>query len=189
MLCPSDTPEGEVTSCLSQDFCEWISFVVFQFQGCGLVKNLALMTHITTEAEEEPISKIAINMGVEDINLFSGEEISDPNIYTVFLNGILAINISIKDLFKLLYFFAGNILGLIKDYKRLIRWFKLARRHGYIDAFVSIYPHFQTRSIYISCDGGRLCRYSSRINKLISPLKITFLVFFFSKTLHYRPQR
>ena len=28
MLCPSDTPEGEV---------------------CGLVKNLALMTHITTD--------------------------------------------------------------------------------------------------------------------------------------------
>lgn len=45
------------------------------------------MTHITTEAEEEPISRVAQNMGVEDINLFSGEEISDPNIYTVFLNG------------------------------------------------------------------------------------------------------
>lgn len=45
------------------------------------------MTHITTEAEEEPIIRIAQNMGVEDINLFSGEEISDPNVYTVFLNG------------------------------------------------------------------------------------------------------
>lgn len=45
------------------------------------------MTHITTEAEEEPICRVAQNMGVEDINLFSGEEISDPNIYTVFLNG------------------------------------------------------------------------------------------------------
>lgn len=52
-----------------------------------MVKNLALMTHITTEAEEEPICRVAQNMGVEDINLFSGEEISDPNIYTVFLNG------------------------------------------------------------------------------------------------------
>ena len=67
MLCPSDTPEGE---------------------GCGLVKNLALMTHITTEAEEGPIKKIALNMGVEDINLFSGEEISDHDIFTVFLNGM-----------------------------------------------------------------------------------------------------
>ena len=45
------------------------------------------MTHITTEAEESPVIKLALNLGVEDINLFSGEEISDRNIYTVFLNG------------------------------------------------------------------------------------------------------
>ena len=68
MFCPSDTPEGE---------------------KCGLVKHLALMTHITTESAEGPISRAAQNMGVEDINLFSGEEISDPNIFTVFLNGKL----------------------------------------------------------------------------------------------------
>jgi len=59
----------------------------FFCKGCGLVKNLALMTHITTEAEEGPVIKLALNLGVEDINLFSGEEISDRNIYTVFLNG------------------------------------------------------------------------------------------------------
>jgi DNA-directed RNA polymerase III subunit RPC2 len=46
MLCPSDTPEGE---------------------ACGLVKNLALMTHITTECDEKPIIRMAFNMGVEDI--------------------------------------------------------------------------------------------------------------------------
>lgn len=34
MLCPCDTPEGE---------------------ACGLVKNLALMTHVTTDEEEGPI--------------------------------------------------------------------------------------------------------------------------------------
>lgn len=34
MLCPCDTPEGE---------------------QCGLVKNLALMTHVTTDEEEGPI--------------------------------------------------------------------------------------------------------------------------------------
>ena len=44
MLCPSDTPEGE---------------------ACGLVKNLALMTHITTDDEEEPIIRIAFMLGVE----------------------------------------------------------------------------------------------------------------------------
>jgi DNA-directed RNA polymerase III subunit RPC2 len=36
MLCPADTPEGE---------------------ACGLVKNLALMTHITNDDEEDPVAK------------------------------------------------------------------------------------------------------------------------------------
>ena len=44
MLCPSDTPEGE---------------------ACGLVKNLALMTHITTDVPDEAITKIAYLLGVE----------------------------------------------------------------------------------------------------------------------------
>ena len=55
MLCPSDTPEGE---------------------SCGLVKNLALMTHITTETEEAPVVRLAFNVGVEDVHLLSGEELS-----------------------------------------------------------------------------------------------------------------
>lgn len=50
MLCPSDTPEGE---------------------ACGLVKNLALMTHITTDVEEEPIIRIAFMLGVEGIAFHS----------------------------------------------------------------------------------------------------------------------
>lgn len=44
MLCPSDTPEGE---------------------ACGLVKNLALMTHITTDVEEGPIIRLAFMLGIE----------------------------------------------------------------------------------------------------------------------------
>ncbi len=52
----------------------------------------------------------------------------------------------------------GNILGLVRDHLRLIRHFKLVRRHGFINGFVSIYPHYQTKAVYISCDGGRLCR-------------------------------
>lgn len=46
ILCPSDTPEGE---------------------GCGLVKNLALMTHVTTDQKETPIRRLAYNLGVEVI--------------------------------------------------------------------------------------------------------------------------
>ena len=84
MLCPSDTPEGE---------------------ACGLVKNLALMTHITTEAKEDPIVRLAFNVGVEDVHLLSGEELSNKEIFTVFLN--------------------GNILGVVKNYTRLVCQFDM----------------------------------------------------------------
>jgi DNA-directed RNA polymerase III subunit RPC2 len=57
------------------------------YQACGLVKNLALMTHITTEVEEAPIVRLAFNTGVEDVNLLGGEEINSSQVYMVFLNG------------------------------------------------------------------------------------------------------
>ena len=117
MLCPSDTPEGE---------------------SCGLVKNLALMTHITTEVNEGPIVRLAFNVGVEDIHLLSGEELSNKAIFTVFLN--------------------GNIIGVVKNYSKLVDTFKKARRCGFINGFVSIYAHLKSRCVYISSDGGRLCR-------------------------------
>ena len=113
----SDTPEGE---------------------SCGLVKNLALMTHITTELNEGPIIRLAYNCGVEDMRLLSGEEVSDKRIFTVFLN--------------------GNILGVIRDFRKLVRTFRLLRRNGILNKFVSITPHLKTRCVLISADGGRLCR-------------------------------
>jgi DNA-directed RNA polymerase III subunit RPC2 len=54
MLCPSDTPEGE---------------------SCGLEKNLALTTHVTTDTAETPLMKIAIDLGMEDSSLLSGDEL------------------------------------------------------------------------------------------------------------------
>ncbi|XP_014242782.1 DNA-directed RNA polymerase III subunit RPC2 [Cimex lectularius] len=117
MLCPSDTPEGE---------------------ACGLVKNLALMTHITTEVEEEPIIQIAHNIGVEGIGLLNGEEIHLPHTYAVIIN--------------------GNILGITGNYRRFIKIFRLLRRCGRINGFVSIYPNHNHKTVYISTDGGRLCR-------------------------------
>ncbi|CAH0557616.1 unnamed protein product [Brassicogethes aeneus] len=117
MLCPSDTPEGE---------------------ACGLVKNLALMTHITTEVDEYPLIRLANNAGLQDINMVASISIHSPQSFLVFLN--------------------GNILGVIKNYKKMIRVFRLMRRKGYISSYVSIYPSFLHKCIYISSDGGRLCR-------------------------------
>lgn len=117
MLCPSDTPEGE---------------------ACGLVKNLALMTHVTTDLEEAPIIRLAFNMGVEDIHLLNGEELSDPRIYTVFLN--------------------GTLLGVVRNYSKLVSNFKQLRRARYINEFISVFPKHSQRCVYIACDGGRMCR-------------------------------
>lgn len=67
MLCPSDTPEGE---------------------ACGLIKNLALMTHITTDSNDAPLKCLVFTLGVEDINVVSGSDLyaSDAT-FLVFLNG------------------------------------------------------------------------------------------------------
>ncbi|CAL1540930.1 unnamed protein product [Lymnaea stagnalis] len=117
LLCPSDTPEGE---------------------ACGLVKNLALMTHITVDVDEGPIARIAVSLGVEDIETLSRDEVSSPNFYTVFLN--------------------GNILGMTNHCKRMVTIFRKLRRAGYINAFVSIFPNHSHKCIYIASDGGRVCR-------------------------------
>lgn len=57
MLCPSDTPEGE---------------------ACGLVKNLALLTHVTTDLDEEPVRQLAYDLGVQDSEGLTGEEVRLP---------------------------------------------------------------------------------------------------------------
>jgi DNA-directed RNA polymerase III subunit RPC2 len=66
VLCPSDTPEGE---------------------SCGLVKNLALTTHVTTDSPEAPLHKISIDLGMEEADLLSGDELHSRETYLIFLNG------------------------------------------------------------------------------------------------------
>lgn len=44
-----------------------------------MVKNLALMTHITTDDEEEPLVRLAYNLGVQDIAFLTGDEINGTN--------------------------------------------------------------------------------------------------------------
>ena len=117
MLCPSDTPEGE---------------------GCGLVKNLALMIHITTDIEEGPLIRLAHNLGIEDITMLNGEEIYAKDMFIVMLN--------------------GNIIGVTNKPKRLIYSIRFLRRKGYLSEFISVYTLNKQRVINISSDSGRLCR-------------------------------
>nr|ODO04045.1 DNA-directed RNA polymerase III subunit RPC2 [Cryptococcus depauperatus CBS 7855] len=117
MLCPSDTPEGE---------------------ACGLVKNLALMTHITTDVPEAPLIKLAFMLGVEDISLATGNELYRPGVHLVQVNGML--------------------VGVTKMAKRFVRTFRKLRRAGRTSEFVSIYINHHQKVIYIASDGGRICR-------------------------------
>ncbi|KAJ1930397.1 DNA-directed RNA polymerase III complex subunit Rpc2 [Tieghemiomyces parasiticus] len=117
MLCPSDTPEGE---------------------ACGLVKNLALMTHITTDTDEAPLERLIFALGAEDINLLGGLEIYRPHAYVVTLNGVP--------------------LGLVRDAQRFVDQFRLLRRCRRVSEFVSVHTNTHHRSVNISSDGGRVCR-------------------------------
>lgn len=117
MLCTSDTPEGE---------------------ACGLVKNLALMTHITTSVEEEPIIKLALLLGAEDITMVTGNELYRPGVYVVNVN--------------------GGLVGVTNTPIKFVQNFRKLRRAGRTSEFVSIYINHSHRTIYLSCDGGRICR-------------------------------
>ncbi|KAK4990740.1 DNA-directed RNA polymerase III complex subunit Rpc2 [Elasticomyces elasticus] len=117
MICTSDTPEGE---------------------ACGLVKNLALMTHITTEDEEEPVKKMVFVLGAEDVETASGSEIYEKGAYVIFIN--------------------GTPLGLTKQPKQFLNGFRQFRRMGRISEFVSIHINRHHNGVHIATDEGRVCR-------------------------------
>ncbi|KHJ92416.1 DNA-directed RNA polymerase, beta subunit [Oesophagostomum dentatum] len=117
MLCPSDTPEGE---------------------ACGLVKNLALISHITTDSDERPVLRLLFNSGVEDLQNMHFSHINNPNYHQVFLNGLL--------------------VGTTLDPARVVRAVRTVRRSGLLSEFVSVSRSLPLRAVYIASDGGRLCR-------------------------------
>lgn len=126
MLCPADTPEGE---------------------ACGLVKNLALLAHITTgEDETQPVERLCRDLGVEAVTRVTGQEINgstdetdrNNSNYLVFLNGL--------------------ILGVHNRPRSLVRSLRFMRRQGLTGEFVSVYLHEEQCAVHIATDGGRVCR-------------------------------
>lgn len=115
MLCPSDTPEGE---------------------ACGLVKNLALMTHVTTDDDPSMLQRLLLDLGVQPTAVLSGEEINQNDI--VFLNGL--------------------ILGIHSQPRKLTRRLRQLRRTGMIGEFVSVFEQPDHKWVHIACDGGRVTR-------------------------------
>ncbi|KAF7118517.1 hypothetical protein CNMCM5793_008047 [Aspergillus hiratsukae] len=117
MLCPADTPEGE---------------------ACGLVKNLALMTHITTNDEEGPIKNLVFMLGAEDILALGGKQLYTPGSYTISIN--------------------GTPIALTRRPKYFLNAFRRLRRMGRISEFVSIYINHHQCAVHIATDDGRICR-------------------------------
>lgn len=117
MLCTSDTPEGE---------------------ACGLVKNLALMTHITTDDEEAPIRKLCFILGCEDIMSINSATLHADGVYAIYLN--------------------GTLLGTTRYPTKFVRDFRALRRSGKISEFVSIVTNSHQAAVQIATDGGRICR-------------------------------
>eukprot|EP01084_Bolivina_argentea_P278251 475273_1 len=119
MVCPSDTPEGE---------------------GCGLIKNLALMCHISLDEDiADYIKKLSFCLGMQDIALLPHLFINKNNtIFTVWLN--------------------GECIGVHSNYKKFVSNLRFLRRNGKISMFASICVNYKHQSIVIATDQGRVCR-------------------------------
>ncbi|XP_019413639.1 PREDICTED: DNA-directed RNA polymerase III subunit 2 isoform X1 [Lupinus angustifolius] len=130
MLCPCDTPEGE---------------------ACGLVKNLALMTHVTIDEEEAPLISLCYSLGVSNMEHLSGEELHTPDSFLVFCNGL--------------------ILGKHRRPQCFATAMRKLRRAGKIGEFVSVYVNEKQHCIYLASDGGRVCRPLVIADKGVSRIK------------------
>ena len=113
MMCPLDTPEGE---------------------SCGLVKNLALSSHVTTDLPEAPIARLAFDLGVQDATLFPHNQAT----FLVFIN--------------------GQPIGTHADPHFLVNSIRYLRRKGRVSESVNIYLQPDLRQVHIACDGGRIIR-------------------------------
>ncbi|KAH3672838.1 hypothetical protein WICMUC_004060 [Wickerhamomyces mucosus] len=133
MLCTSDTPEGE---------------------ACGLVKNLALMTHITTDDEEDPIKKLCYLIGVENISIIDSASLHSS--FGVYLN--------------------GTIIGTTRFPSKFVSSFRNLRRTGKVSEFISIYTNLHQKAVHIATDGGRICRPLIIVENGISKVKAHHLL-------------
>lgn len=114
-ICPSDTPEGA---------------------QCGLIKNFSLTVHVTVWADPAPARRTLLDLGVEELVVFSGEEIS--NNYIVMLN--------------------GEPIGIVRDPYKICRRFRQVRRRHWVDKFAAIWIVEAKKCINVSTEAGRVCR-------------------------------
>ena len=142
MVCPSDTPEGA---------------------SCGLVKNLAMLAHVTTDQNEKSIVNLCINLGAEDIgtNPIIEEEDNDDKLLLEISNSKSKSRKGFNNLCNeqnFIIYVNGSPIGLTSLPEEFCNKFRKCRRKGLIHEFVSIQLNNENNSINIACDSGRLTR-------------------------------
>lgn len=115
MVCPAETPEG---------------------QACGLVKNLALMTHVSVGSASVPVLKFLEEFNYEELGdmNFTGRETK------VFVNGVW--------------------VGIHREAGELVQNFREMRRRdeGSVFRGVSVVYDTRERELRLYTDAGRCCR-------------------------------
>lgn len=115
VICPFETPEG---------------------QSVGIVKNMAIMTHITTESDDQPIKSCLDEYGVVSLEQLRPIDVSRS--VKIFVN--------------------GDWYGQIFDPINLMKKLKHMRRNGIINIYTSISWKVEKNEIHLWSDSGRLCR-------------------------------
>ena len=117
-ICPVDTPDGE---------------------NCGLVKNLALLTKVTTASDDTSLIKLLDRICMKELGLFSITDMNKKSkLWLVVVN--------------------GKVAGGVFNSEKFVKKFKEMRRKGFMDRFVSIFEDPIDMVIDIWSDGGRLVR-------------------------------
>jgi DNA-directed RNA polymerase subunit B len=125
-LCPNETPEGP---------------------NCGLVKNLALMAHISVGADEHPVEAEIYKLGVSPLEVDTKDDASTTTPKTP----------------KVPVYLNGRIVGFVQRVKLardFVDAFRNKRRKGEIDPEVNItlYERDHYSEVQINCDAGRVRR-------------------------------
>ncbi|KAI5180904.1 DNA-directed RNA polymerase II subunit RPB2 [Nematocida sp. AWRm80] len=115
MVCPAETPEG---------------------QACGLVKNLALMSHVSVGTSSSAVLELLEECGLEGLEEVSPSAISSAT--KIFVN--------------------GSWVGVHRAPTDLITTLKTLRRAGELSQEIGIVRDLREKEIRINTDAGRACR-------------------------------
>ena len=104
----------------------------------GLLKNLALLAQITFGTDPRHMHRCLEHLGVLPLTQVHPRHAMTADVVRVFVN--------------------GSWFGIAEDPPTLVSTFRLYRRNGLINPFVSIAWNIAQREVRVSTDAGRICR-------------------------------